>query len=127
MNDIERAIQQALNNNHDQLVNKAYLEFIKANFIIPIENKSDDHEPKVLFLQEHDKIFLPVFTNMKYFNDWAEPIKNEIKILRLSGVNLLKGIGEHVFVSLNIGSDIYKEFNDAEIARMRSMVLKLFN
>ena len=40
--------------------------------------------------------------------------------------DLLKGIGEQVTVCLNIGTDIYKEFNTAELARMKSMVLKLF-
>ncbi len=127
MNALESALQQALiteGNNKD--ANKAYLEFIKANFIIPIEKNSSEDAPKVLYLEEGHHVFLPVFTSMAYFNAWATDIADSIQLLKLTGVDLLKGIGEDVLVSLNIGSDLYKEFNAAELARMRSMVLKLF-
>jgi len=128
MNELEKAISQALESNGDNTkANKAYLEFIKANFIIPVEKNPGGNEPEVLYLQEEDTIFLPVFSNMDYFNQWAAAISDEVQLLKLSGVDLLKGIGENVIVSLNIGADIYKEFNAAELARMRSMVLKLFS
>ncbi|HAT8209325.1 TPA: SseB family protein, partial [Legionella pneumophila] len=106
--------------------NKVYLEFIKANFIIPIESNSDDNDPRVLFLEENNTVFLPVFTDMKYLDTWAKEISPHIKLLKLSGVDLLKGLGEQVTVCLDIGSELYKEFNPSEIERMRSMVLKLF-
>ena len=126
MNELEVAIEQAISaegNSHE--ANKAYLEFIKANFIIPIEKKSADDNPEVLYLEHNSQLFLPVFTSIGYFDAWANEIKEDIKLLKLSGVDLLKGIGEHVIVSLNIGSHVYKEFNPSELARMRSMVLKL--
>ena len=63
---------------------------------------------------------------MDYLDAWAKDIAQEINLLKLSGVDLLKGLGENVTVCLNIGSDIYKEFNPSETARMRSMILKLF-
>lgn len=127
MNAIEQAIHHALASQGDNAAaNKAYLEFIKGNFIIPIEKESESTEPQVLFLHESAQIFLPVFSSMTYFDQWASPIKDEISLLKLSGVDLLKGIGEHVVVSFNIGSPLYKEFNSAELARMKSMVIKLF-
>ncbi len=127
MNALETAIEKALlaaGNTKD--ANKAYLEFIKANFIIPVEKNSAEHEPRVLYLEENNHVFLPVFSSMEYFDLWAADISDEIQLLKLSGVDLLKGIGEHVTVSLNIGSKVYKEFNPGELARMRSMILKLF-
>ncbi|WP_133128332.1 SseB family protein [Legionella nagasakiensis] len=128
MNELEKAIAKAFTaDGSNKEANKAYLEFIKANFIIPIEKNSDAKEPEVLYLEENGQIFLPVFTNMSFFNQWVYDISDKIQILHLTGVNLLKGLGENVFVSLNIGSDLYKEFNPSELARMRSMVLKLFN
>ena len=127
MNELEQAIEKALiTEGNNKEANKAYLEFIKANFIIPIEKNSADGEPRVLYLEESNQVFLPVFTNMEYFDHWAAEIGDAIQLLELSGVDLLKGIGEHVIVSLNIGSKLYKEFNPSELARMRSMVLKLF-
>lgn len=127
MNELEKAISNALKTEGQQKeANKAYLEFIKANFIIPIEKFSDTEEPIVLYFQEDNQVFLPVFSSMGYLDTWAVDIADSIQILQLSGVDLLKGIGDEITVALNIGSDLYKEFNPSEIARMRSMVLKLF-
>lgn len=128
MNSLNSAIKEALETSGNlKEANKAYLEFIKANFIIPVEHTGDDEEPKVLFLQEETHCFLPVFTEMSYLDQWAAEINTEIKLLKLSGVDLLKGLGEHVTICLDIGSVVYKEFNPSEIERMRSMVLKFFN
>jgi hypothetical protein len=127
MNQLEIAIQQAiLTSGNNKEANKAYLEFIKANFIIPIEKESINDQPVPLYLEDQDQVFLPVFTNQLYFDEWAVEIKDQIQLLKLSGVDLLKGVGEQVTISLNIGTKHYKEFNPAEIARMRSMVLKFF-
>ena len=128
MNSLNSAIKDALGSSGNlKEANKAYLEFIKANFIIPVEKNADDENPKVLFLQDDNNLFLPVFTEMNYLDAWAAEINKEISLLKLSGVDLLKGLGENVTVCLDIGSDLYKEFNPSEIARMRSMVLKFFN
>ncbi|HRD68896.1 MAG TPA: SseB family protein [Legionella sp.] len=127
MNSLNAAIKEAINTSGNMKeANKAYLEFIKANFIIPIEQTVDDEEPRVLFLQDNNNSYLPVFTDMDYLDAWASEISQSIQILKLSGVDLLKGLGEQVTVCLNIGTEWYKEFNPAELARMRSMVLKLF-
>lgn len=127
MNALNQAIKEAIaSEGNTKEVNKAYLEFIKANFIIPVETTGDNEEPKVLFIQENGNCFLPVFTDMTALNKWAIEIQDSIQLLKLSGVDLLKGLGENVTVCLDIGSDTYKEFNPAETARMRSMVLKLF-
>jgi hypothetical protein len=128
MNSLETAIQQALTTQgNSPEANKAYLEFIKANFIIPIESRSADSEPEVLFLEEEGQCFLPLFTDMVYLDAWAREINTQVQLLKLSGVDLLKGIGEQVFVCLNIGSESYKEFNPSEILRMKGIVLKLFS
>jgi hypothetical protein len=128
MNELEHAIKLAIDSKGEQnAVNKAYLEFIKANFIIPVEAAHSESEPVVLYLQEQNQTYLPVFTNMGCFDDWALSISDKIQLLKLSGVDLLKGIGDDVTVCLNIGSDYYKSFNSSEIARMRSMVLKFFS
>ena len=128
MNSLNIAIKEALASSGNlKEANKAYLEFIKANFIIPVEQNANDENPEVLFLQDNNDLFLPVFTEMKYLDAWAAEINKEIKLLKLSGVDLLKGLGENVTVCLDIGSDLYKEFNPSETARMRSMILKFFN
>lgn len=127
MNALELAVRAAIDAEGERnKANKAYLEFIKANFIVPIERNTPETGAQVLFLEEADEIFLPVFSSEFYLDAWVEPVKAKIDILKLSGVDLLKGIGENVTVALNIGSDCYKLFNPAEIDRMRGMVLKIF-
>ena len=127
MNALDHAIKEALNSaGNTKEANKAYLEFIKANFIIPVEQDAEEEQPRVLFLQDNGAIFLPVFTEMSYLDAWASDVAQKINLLKVSGVDLLKGIGDNITVCLNIGSDTYKEFNPSETARMRSMVLKFF-
>ncbi|KTD22216.1 putative Fe-S center protein [Legionella lansingensis] len=127
MNELELAIKKALDSAGGSVeANKAYLEFIKANFMIPVDKNSNPEQPEVLYFEQDGQFFLPVFTSREYFDKWAQDISTHINILMLSGVDLLKGIGEQVTVCLNIGSPIYKEFNPAELARMKGMVLKLF-
>ncbi|OGV29141.1 MAG: Fe-S center protein [Legionellales bacterium RIFCSPHIGHO2_12_FULL_35_11] len=127
MNALEKSLENAIENNGESTAaNKAYLEFIKANFIIPVEKDSKSGEPEVLYLNDNNHTFLPVFSSQNFLDKWAREISDKIKILQLSGVDLLKGIGENIIVCLNPGSQLYKEFNPAELARMRSMVLKIF-
>ncbi len=127
MNALEQSIQAALESaGESKISNKAYLEFIKANFFIPVEKDDTQQEPRVLFMQQGEINFLPVFSSREYLESWAKEIAAQINVLHLTGVDLLKGIEDNVYVCLNIGSEIYKEFIPAEIARMRSMVLKLF-
>ncbi len=127
MNALEQAIEKALQSQGDtQKANKAYLELIKANLIIPIEKYSDDDAPQVLYLNHEKNTFMPVFSNQQYLDDWAVEIKDRIHLLKVSGVDLLKNTGENISICLNIGSPFYKEFNPSEIARMRSMIIKLF-
>ena len=127
MNALQQAIQEAIEHQgRNQEANKAYLEFIKANFMMPIESFSDEQTPAPLYFQEGNETYLPVFSDKEIMDNWAESIKENILLLTLSGVDLLKGVGEDVNICLDIGSNTYKIFNPSEIARMRSMVIKLF-
>jgi len=124
---LETAITEALNSPEDnKLINKAYIEFIKANFIIPVEKEDEAGEPKVLFFTENLETYLPAFTDKQYLDTWADGIASDINVLTLTGVDLLKGIGENVTVCLDIGAKHYKAFNAAEIARLKGMILKFF-
>ena len=126
MNHLELAIEQAfLSQGNTAEANKAYLEFTKANFIVPIQQNTASEEPEVLFLCEQNQIFLPVFTCKDYVDAWASDIQHAIQLLHLSGVNLLLGVGEDVTICLNIGQSGYKEFHPGELARMRSIIVKL--
>ena len=127
MNALENAIKQAITSYDDKkAIDKAYLEFIKANFIIPVQVELKNNEPVVLYLCEGEIIYLPVFTDKKYLNAWGDEIKDKINLLVLSGVDLLNGIGENVSICLNPGANISKIFNPEEIARLKNMIKKLW-
>lgn len=126
-NALQKAIQAAIQaEGNSEEANKAYLEFIKANFLMPVEAFSDQSNPIPLYFQQNGEAFLPVFTERAILDEWAQDIKERIMLLTLSGVDLLKGVGEHVHICLDIGRESYKVFNPSELARMRSMVIKLF-
>lgn len=126
MNALELAIADAIKSLGEQKkANKAYLELLKANLIIPIE-KTQNNEVKVLFIEENGMAFMPIFSSESYLKTWADPINDKIAVLKLSGVDLLQGIGDKVSLLFNINSEIYKIFNPEEINRMRSIIIKLF-
>lgn len=126
MNALELAIDDAIKSSGEQTkANKAYLEFLKANLIIPIE-KTKNNEVKVLFIEENGMAFMPIFSSESYLKTWADPINDKIAVLKLSGVDLLQGIGDKVSLLFNINSEIYKIFNPEEINRMKNIIIKLF-
>lgn len=126
MNDIELAVHLALESKGASIdANKAYLAFMKANFFIPIEKESVADDPKVLFLSTNNQSFLPIFSRREYIDLWAKDIQDDIAVLHLTGVNLLNGVGDDVTLCFNIGTPLYKEFNPGELARMRSMLIKI--
>lgn len=128
MTNLSQAIEQAFDNDGDtKSVNKVHLEFLKANFIVPIEKSSKINEPEVLFLQQGEHTLLPAFTEKNLLDHWAQEIKQEIDILQLTGVNLLKGLGDDVFVCLNPGGESYKEFHPEELRKLKMIVAKFFN
>ena len=126
MNEFELALRNAFTQAGDNpLANRAYLEFIKAQLLLPIHKREDD-VIQVLFLNEKEGTFLPVFSNEIFFEAWGHAIKDKIKVLNISGLNLLKGVGAGVTIAMNIGSELYKEFNPDEIERIKLMAVKLF-
>jgi hypothetical protein len=126
MNEIELAVHRALESQGDtEDANQAYLAFMKANFFIPIEKETFSDDPKVLFFSTDHQVFLPIFSRREYLDAWAKDIQNEIAILHLTGVNLLNGVEDQVTLCFNIGTPLYKEFNPGELARMRSMLIKI--
>lgn len=128
MNALEYAIKEAYESQgHTKAINKVHLEFLKGNYMVPIEKDSSISEPQVLYLSDNGNNFLPVFNEQSYLDKWAEEIKDEIDLLHLTGVDLLKGLETNVFVCLNLGSENYKEFHPSELSKLKNIVAKFFN
>ena len=126
MNELEQAIESALKNPEDsQLSNHAYFKFLKAKIYLPCEPHGDPEDPKVLFLEEQDKIFLVIFSELDYLNKWAGEEAEKISSFHVSGVELIMGLGENVTLALNPGQISYKEFNPEEVNKLKTMVAKI--
>lgn len=124
---LEQAIKNAIAADGEQSqATQAYFAFLKGELHLPIEKSQDaDAEPKVLFLEQEQHVFLPVFSKQEYLSQWAGDQIHQIDSLALTGVELLKGLGDHVTVALNPGLESYKEFNPDELAKLKTMVLKI--
>lgn len=122
---LEEAIVKAIAEEGQQNVaNQAYFTFLKSALFMPIEKNSGD-EPRVLFLESDENVFLPVFSQQSFLIEWAAESVDKIDIYELSGVELLSGLGEQVTVALNPGTQTYKEFNPEEILKLKTMVSKI--
>ena len=125
---LEQAIENALAKEGEQtLATQAYMQFLKSQLLLPIEHPDnhEDDEPRVLFLETDNHVFLPVFSQLSYMKDWAKEDFAKIGTFQLSGIELLKGLGENVTVALNPGTPSYKEFNPEEIDKLKTMVMKI--
>jgi hypothetical protein len=104
---------------------QAYFSFLKSQIHLPVEKGSLETDPMVLFLEHGEHVFLPIFSHIQYLQTWAAEQIDQIDIYTITGVELIKGLGEHVIVALNPGTKTYKEFNPDEIDKLRTMVLKI--
>lgn len=122
---LEDAIAKAMAEEGQQsFANQAYFTFLKSAVFMPIEKGSGD-EPRVLFLESNEHVFLPVFSQKPFLVDWAAESISQIDIYELSSIELLAGLGEQVTVALNPGTATYKEFNPEEILKLKTMVTKI--
>lgn len=125
---LEQAIESAIAKEGEQTVaTQAYMQFLKSQLLMPIENPDNhvDDEPRVLFLETDNQVFLPVFSQLEYLKEWAKDDFDKIGTFQLSGIELLKGLGVNVTVALNPGAPSYKEFNPEEIEKLKTMVMKI--
>lgn len=125
---LDEAIEKALTSEGEQnLATQAYMSFLKSQLLLPIEKplNDEDVEPCVLFLETQEHIFLPAFSQLEHLKNWAQEEYNKIGTFQLSGIELLKGLGENVTIALNPGTPVYKEFNPDEIEKLKTMVMKI--
>ena len=122
---LEKTILQTIAANGDsKLANHAYFTFLKSDVYLPIE-KGTSEEPRVLFLEQNEHVFLPVFSDQQYLSQWAGDEFDKIDLYSLSGIELLKGLGDDVTLAFNPGTPSYKEFNPEEINKLKTMVVKI--
>ncbi len=129
MTDLDKAISAAFTSEGKQDdVNKVYLLLLRTLLFVPVskEKKPTQDEPfSPLFAAIDDKYYMLAFDTLERLTSWAGEHMNEMAYVELSGHDLVKGIGEQVYFSLNLGSDFYKEFLPDEIKRLKTIAAKI--
>jgi hypothetical protein len=107
-------------------VNKVYLTLLRTSLFLPIEKldqpskEQDTDEPfKALFAKFEGKFFLLVFDTLERLQTWAGDEMPTIDYVELRGMEIVAGIGEDVYLCLNVGCEYYKEFSPEEVMRLK--------
>ncbi|MEO8402185.1 MAG: SseB family protein [Gammaproteobacteria bacterium] len=109
-------------------VNKVYLTLLRATLFLPVKKgKPIDSEEAFSPLYAHidEKYFMLVFDTIARLTEWAGDQFSEIDYVELSGKDLVAGINNEVFLILNLGAEIYKEFSPDEIKHLKKIVARI--
>lgn len=110
-------------------VNKVYLALLRSVLFVPTEKTTDsvvEGEPfRPLFATVNDAFYLLAFDTLERLQSWAGAHAEEMDYVEISGRDMVAGLGDEVFVGLNVGSSFYKEFSDQEIKRLKMIVSRI--
>lgn len=114
-----------------QAVTQLYDAFFKTTLIIPSKKLTESEqaaaieagEPFVpLYTEKDDHFFLLAFDTMERLDAWAGPNRNEIDFFKILGSNLVRALGNKVYLCLNFGTEHYKEFPPEEISKLKAIM-----
>ncbi len=111
-------------------VNKVYLMLLRSTLFLPVQKgytqTSEEEEPfKPLFAKIDGNYILLVFDTLERLTAWAGDQIDQVNYVEVSGRDIVAGINEQVFLYLNYGSEIYKEFTPDEIKRVKTIVSRI--
>ena len=110
--------------------NKLYLALIRTLLFMPVEKISapiaPEGEPfKPLFAHLDGNYFLLAFDAVERLQLWAGEQMDLIDYVEISGRDLIAGLGEQVYLVLNLGEKFSKEFSPDEIKRLKTVVARI--
>jgi len=111
-------------------VNQAYLAFLKSDLWVPVkklaaQEKDNTQDFYPLFTQINNHYFMAAFDTVDRLKTWAGDLFPSIDVVKLSGQEVIAGINEGVYLSLNIGSSSYKEFSPEELNHLKKILSKI--
>ena len=94
-------------------VNKVYLTFLNTSLFIPTKKEHDlNDEPfSPLYAFIENQYYLLAFDTLERLRSWAKDEIDQIAYVEISGHALILGINNQVYLCLNVGSALYKEFS----------------
>jgi hypothetical protein len=111
-------------------VNKVYLALLQTMLFVPVEKTelelTDLDEPfRPLFAKFEDKYFMLAFDSEERLSTWAGEEAGSMGYVEISGRDVIAGMGEEVFLGLNVGSDFYKQFSSDEVKQLKKIVARI--
>lgn len=131
MSEFDQLIAAAFESGGNQeQVNKVHLALLKNQFYVPTHKQeqpvADEEEPFTpLYTKQDDHYLMPVFSTLERLQTWAGEYIDQIQYVELSGWDLVRGIGEQVYLCVNFGTPFYKEFAPDEVKRLKMIVQRL--
>jgi hypothetical protein len=122
---LDTTIEKALEN-EGKNANAVYAMMLRTFYFVPVTEKKDD-EFMPFFI--HDEAlgisFIFAFDAEEKLENFFAEIDESLETVKIQGYELIKGIGEETYLSLNILSPYYKEFSSEEVLRLKQMVHKI--
>lgn len=131
MTELDQLIAAAFESEGKQeQVNKVYMSLLKSTLYLPTRKQTEpvaaDDEPFIpLYTQQDEHYFMPVFDTLERLQTWAGEHVANINYVEIQGWDVIRGIGESVYLCLNFGTPFYKEFAPDEVKRLKTIVQRL--
>lgn len=133
MNELDQAISKAFASEGKQEdVNKVYIILLRTALFIPVKKKDPELKPireeepfSPLFTKINDNYFMIAFNRLDRLHAWAGEHFTEMSYVELSGRDLILGINEQSYLSLNLETPYHKEFSPDEVKRLKIIVSKI--
>jgi hypothetical protein len=130
MSELDELIQTAFANpGRQEDVNKVYLAILRTLLFVPVEKNSvlvsEDEPFRPLFANVNGNFFMLVFDSSERLAEWAGEHAADMQYVEISGRDVIAGVGDQVFIGLNLGTDFYKEFSPDEVKRIKTIVARI--
>lgn len=131
MTELDQLIQAAFKSvGKQEEANQFYLALLKTQLYVPVKKNEQkiisEEEPFIpLFAKIEDHYFMVIFDTHDRLVNWAGDHYNEMDYVTLSGKEIITGINDGVYLSLNPETECYKEFAPDEVKRLKQIVLRI--
>lgn len=108
--------------------NQFYLTFLQTRLFIPVkkEQPTNTEEPFTpLATLVADKIFILAFDTLARLKNWAGKELTKMRYVELSGRDLINGMNDQVYLALNVGEPLHKEFAPDEVKHLQKIIARI--
>lgn len=100
------------------LVDHFYALFLGSTLYVPIYDRSDAEAPmQPIVIPDGELQYIPIFDSLDKLVSWAQ---EEIQYMQMTAQEFLPGLHSSVYLALNPGQELFKEFVPEEIAWLQT-------